>query len=513
MNRLWVRIALGFALVALAGILTVAFLVNRETATQVRSFVVQEQIASSGLPDRLSTYYTQHGSWAGVESILQPTQPAATPAATATPATATSDQHPGAGGRFGNGSAGGAHSGSGNGAGSGRNGPALTLTDSSGQVIYSESAHETETRVTPQALTDALPITANGKTVGYLIVTTPGTTTLTVPATNFVAQINQSLITAGLVALGLALLLGLLIARGFVAPLRHLATASQRIANGALDQRVPVKGPEEIRHLARTFNEMAASLHESERQRQSMVADIAHELRTPLSVIQGNLRALLDDVYPLEKREIATIYDETLMLGRLVTDLHSLALAESGHLNLDLQPTSIETVVRKSAALFSELAAEKGIALDVAVQRELPPVLIDSDRTMQILHNLLMNSLRHTPQGGRIAITVAPEESTHKPVLRITVKDTGPGISAEDLPHVFERFWRSERSRSREHGGSGLGLAIASALTREQGGEIGVASVPGEGSAFWFTVPVVRAVSPSVERGQRAPACASDING
>jgi two-component system OmpR family sensor kinase/two-component system sensor histidine kinase BaeS len=495
-----------FGLVTLVGIITVALLVNQRTTSQVRTFVVQEQVVSSGLLQQLSAYYTTHGSWDGVESILPsaqgggsasatsgPVQPTATPS----PEQSTAmDQHGGYGYHGGSGSDAGTESqdppmGAGH---MGHNGASMELTDSSGHVIYSGSGTSPTTQATQQALQDALPVTSDGKTVGYLIVTTPGNAALSAPATKFLEVANRSLIEAGIIAGLLGILFGILIARGLSSPLRRLAVAAERISEGAFDQRVPVRGSTEIAHLAHAFNSMATSLNESERQRQSMVADIAHELRTPLSVIQGNLRALLDDVYPLDKSEIATIYDETLMLGRLVSDLHNLAQAESGHLNLNTQPAELTPVVQRSAALFSEAAAEKGISVSVLAPEDLPRVTIDSDRTAQILHNLLANALRHTPEGGRITLVVEPrmavEGSREPEALRISVSDTGPGIAAEDLPHVFERFWRSEHSRSREHGGSGLGLAIARALARGQGGDIGVESAPGRGTTFWFTVPV-----------------------
>ncbi|MCZ7568324.1 MAG: ATP-binding protein [Ardenticatenaceae bacterium] len=300
------------------------------------------------------------------------------------------------------------------------------------------------------------------------------------------------------------MLLGLAIARGVSAPLRRLAIAARRISKGELDQRVPVGGTEEIVDLAQAFNEMAGSLQQAARLRRNLVADIAHELRTPLSVLQGNLQAILDDVYPLEKSEVATIYDETLILSRLVSDLHELAQAEAGQLSLNIRPVEIGPVVERVVALFEEPAAEKGTALTLALPSDLPPVRADPDRTRQVIYNLLANALRHTPAGSQVAIQVEwprpldEASSSHPPAmrqrpaaLRVSVIDTGPGIPAQDLPHVFDRFWRADQARVRENGGAGLGLAIAKQLVEAQGGQIGVQSEVGRGSQFWFTLLVV----------------------
>jgi two-component system OmpR family sensor kinase/two-component system sensor histidine kinase BaeS len=336
-------------------------------------------------------------------------------------------------------------------------------------------------------------------------------------------QFNLSLWQASLIAGGLGMLLGLGIARGLSAPLARLATAARHISRGDLSQRVPVSGSDEVADLARAFNEMATGLEQAETLRRNMVADIAHELRTPLTVIQGNLQALLDEVYPLEKSEIAAVYDETLILNRLVNDLRELAQAEAGQLSLNLQPVALTPLVKAAAELFEELAREKKINLNLILPTDLPPVLADSDRVRQVLHNLLANALHHTPEGGVIGVVVdrpaefeqggrgAEEQESNmsslggrRPALslangsaisgqlRVTITDTGAGISAEDLPHVFNRFWRADKSRSREQGGSGLGLAIARQLIEAQGGHIGVESesVPGRGSRFWFTLPV-----------------------
>jgi two-component system OmpR family sensor kinase/two-component system sensor histidine kinase BaeS len=328
---------------------------------------------------------------------------------------------------------------------------------------------------------------------------------LTPSAQAFLDQINRVLLQAGLVAGVLAVLMGIIIARGLTAPLGRLAAAARRISRGKLDQQVQVKGADEVTDLAQAFNEMATNLREAESLRRNMVADIAHELRTPLSVMQGNLQAILDDVYPLDKAEIAAIYDETLILSRLIKDLRELAQAEAGQLSLNIQPTELAPLVEGAADLFAELAREKEITLEVTLPDSLPNVAADPDRVRQIVHNLLTNALRHTPAEGAIQISIDPQveplahdgqQTAVSGYVCISVSDTGHGIPAEDLPHVFDRFWRADKSRSREYGGSGLGLAIARQLVEAQGGQIGVESegVSGKGSRFWFTLPSLAAI-------------------
>lgn len=464
MNRLWVRLSLAFAAVTLVGILAVAALANREVATQLPNFVAQQQVVDSGLTDDLATYYTDHGSWDSVATVFATFHP---------------------------------RSGSGNGRGIGSSGMTLTLADTQGKIVYTTASATTQ-QLTSAEQASAIAITALGGTVGYLQVTTPQQSSLTATAQRFLSQINQSLLYGGLIAGIVGLLLGLAIAYGLSLPLRRLEGAARRIARGELEQRVSLEGPREVVLLAESFNDMAASLQRSERQRQQLVADVSHELRTPLTVLQGNLRALLDGVYPLQQSEIAALYDETLLLGRLVEDLGELTRAETGQLRLDVRPVPLGPIIEQATALFREITDEKGIVLIAEIPATLPLVLADPDRTGQVVHNLLANAARYTPAGGQITVTVAPVEAPESgtrqippaSVVRVTVADTGSGIAPDDLPHIFERFWRADRSRSREQGGSGLGLAIARALVEAQGGRIGAESTLGSGSRFWLTIPV-----------------------
>jgi two-component system OmpR family sensor kinase/two-component system sensor histidine kinase BaeS len=476
MKRLWVQLALAFAFVSILSVVTVGLLTNRQTSASFRSFLAQEQIQESGLVDRLAEHYAARGSWDGVDQVF------------------AAERAPGAG----------PGQGMGMGRGMMRGAPGIVLADTRGNVVY-EATGNGAPALQAAEMRAAVPVVVQDTPVGYLTVRGGNSATLPPAARVYLDQVNRSLIQAGLIAGMLGAVLGLLIARGLAAPLGHLADAAQRIAQGDLAQRVPVAGAAEVTEAATSFNEMADSLQRSEELRRGMVADIAHELRTPLTVVQGNLRAILDDVYPLEKAEIATIYDETLMLRRLVEDLRDLASADAGQLRLNCQPVALPRLIEQVASLFSAPAQENEVTITHDCPDDLPPALADPERVGQVLRNLVANALRYTPAGGVITMTAhlltgdqreargdqtAQASSGKESWFIVTVEDTGSGIASEDLAHVFERFWRADRSRARGQGGSGLGLAIARQIVQAHGGQIGVTSHPGQGTRFWLTLPV-----------------------
>jgi heavy metal sensor kinase len=281
-------------------------------------------------------------------------------------------------------------------------------------------------------------------------------------------------------------IIGIITARGLTAPLDRLAEAAQAIGAQDLSRRVQVKGSVEIRAVAQAFNDMAAALEEAETLRSNLLADVAHELRTPLTVIQGNLRAILDDVYELDKAEIARLYEQTRHLTRLVNDLRELAQAEAHKLPLSLATVDVASWVQETTAAFHPIAEAEGITLRCEIIGEPPRLVADKARLTQSLHNLLYNAVQHTPRGGTITIQV--EQHQDKVCLR--VQDTGAGIAPEHLDQVFDRFYRTDRARSRDTGGTGLGLAIVRAIVQAHGGEVTAQSAgAGRGSIFTIQLP------------------------
>jgi two-component system OmpR family sensor kinase/two-component system sensor histidine kinase BaeS len=302
----------------------------------------------------------------------------------------------------------------------------------------------------------------------------------------------------GFLSLGLAigvgsLIVGLFLSRGMSRPLTNLTAATRAVAAGDLGVRVPVHHPGELGELAGAFNAMAEDLARADELRRNMTADVAHELRTPLSVIRGKLEGVLDGVYPATPEHLEPILEETKLLTHLVEDLHLLAQAEAGQLVLEKRSMDIGDSLRDAHVNFSPQASDRGVTLALDLPPALPRVLADWRRIAQVLGNLLTNALRHTPEGGCVTLSAAlvppPEGETGASTVEVTVTDTGTGIPAEDLPFIFERFWRGARSRSRAGSGSGLGLAIAKQLVEMHGGGIHVESAPGEGSKFRFTLP------------------------
>jgi two-component system OmpR family sensor kinase/two-component system sensor histidine kinase BaeS len=450
MNKLWLRLALAFLLISALSVGAVAFFANRQVEAQFQRYVVMSRVTEQGLDASLAAYYAQAGTWDGVEGVLNEARPGR--------------GFGGMGGMMGR--------------------AEILVADAQGRIVA--PASQAGTTLTAAERDIAVPVRVEGQIAGYVLMQTPANMQFTAAAQAFLAQINQSLLLAALIAAIAGALLGVVIARGVSKPLSALAAAARRVEQGKLNERVPVTGSEEVANLATAFNEMTGALQHNEQLRRNMAADIAHELRTPLTVMQGNLRAILDDVYPLSKHEVALIYDETITLSRLVSDLRDVSLAEAGQLSLKLVSQPIAPQIERAVQHWRELYESKGVALEVTLADALPAVQIDQDRLAQVLNNLLANALRHTPAHGRVAIVATHEGA----VVRVTLRDSGAGISPDDAPHVFDRFWRTDESRSRESGGSGLGLAIARQVVEAMHGQIGVKRENGAGACFWFTLPV-----------------------
>ena len=473
MNRLWVQLTLAFALVILVAVAAIGLLADLTAGQAFRQYLSYGDIARfQNLTDNLSNYYEANGSWDGVEQILSQVRIVPAPAAPAP----GMDRRPGTLDWM-------------------NDQVTIIFADVDRNVLYDSASGAPDGKLTRTERAAAQEILVEDQVVGYLVVSRPLQSAILGPLEQaFVVRLRWLLVIGGLLAGVLGVLLGLALSRNLTAPLQRLAVAARAVARRDFSQRVEVEGSAEIAEVAQAFNEMTSALERSEAQRQNMVADVAHELRTPLSVVQGNLRAILDDVFPLDKTEISRLYDETRLLSRLVDDLRELALADAGQLRLNLQTTDAGRVIRTLADNLSIVAEAQEVALEVQVPDELVPVRADPDRLAQVLRNLLVNALHHTGPGGRIVVSARQAGDA----IQVSVADTGEGIAPEDLPHVFERLWRADRARSfsRQAGAerwarrSGLGLSVAQSLIEAQGGHIWVESELGRGSTFHFTVPL-----------------------
>jgi two-component system, OmpR family, sensor histidine kinase BaeS len=272
-----------------------------------------------------------------------------------------------------------------------------------------------------------------------------------------------------------------------VRPVRDLTGAARVIARGGTPPPVPVHGQDEVAELARAFNRMTERLALDEEQRRRLFAGVAHELRTPLSVVQGTLEGMLDRVLEPTPERIATLHSQTLLLARLITDLRDLSLAQAGQLQLNVRPVDAGPVVRETLEAMAPLAEERHVGLRADVPHILPRIDADPDRLRQIVQNLVENAIRYTPPGGEVRVTMDAAPATG--AVRLAIADTGVGIDAGDLPHLFRHFYRTDQSRTRASGGTGLGLAIVKSLVEAHGGRVDVESAVGKGSTFTITFP------------------------
>jgi len=472
MRSLRVKLALAFLLVVVLAVGMVALLANRATRREFETYIRYGLAGPSAeIVAALARFYAAQGSWQGVDAYL-----------------------PGivSGGR-----------GQGQGMGMGAASFAYIVADADGAVVASTETGEPGRRLSRAELRRGVAITVGGHQVGTLLVQGEAGRSLGMREQRFLDDVNRALVMGGVLTAALAAALGLWLAGRLTSPLRRLGEAARCIAAGNLSCRVEIGGQDEIGVLGRTFNQMAESLQRAETARRQMISDIAHELRTPLTIIRGHLEALKDGVFPSTPENLDIMYDEAILLERLVRDLQELALAEAGQLSLDRQPEDPAALLAATVRRFQPQAAEKGLRLELELPDALPLIPMDVQRVGQVLGNLIANAIRHTPSGGAIRVRAGwisrqSELPSHGalwpslptlPFLAVYVSDTGEGIPPEDLPHVFDRFYRADRSRARATGGSGLGLTIAQQLVRAHGGDIGVQSRPGEGTTFAFTLP------------------------
>lgn len=326
----------------------------------------------------------------------------------------------------------------------------------------------------------AYPIEIRNKLIGWLIpIRLDTAATANSPEQIFLAGVNRALLISGAISLALALLLGGFFARSMTQSLRQVTEGTQRIAQGELGYQVQVTSDDEVGELASAFNQMSTDLQKSSQARQQMTADIAHDLRTPLSVLLGYTEALSDGKLEGAPDVYAVMHMETQHLKRLIDDLRTLSLADAGELPLNKELCQPEALLQRTAAAMRPQAEAQGVQLQVQADPDLPHISVDPERIAQVLGNLVANALRYTSENGEIRLSARSEAGK----LILEVKDTGAGINPEDLPHIFNRFYRGSKSRY-PNGEAGLGLAIAKSLVEAHGGKISVESHPGHGARF-----------------------------
>jgi signal transduction histidine kinase len=467
-KSLYWKLTLAFILVAFITTALVAVFIRITSADSLSQLIIQQQ--RSSLNQALVDYYSTYGSWNGIANAWQQLQSQSGPIS------------------FMNGpSQGRGPAGGGRGSNSRDLRGLFGLADERGVVIVGIDPHSPSgTKLAANFLDSGSPILVNGKQVGVILTSNQQLGFLPDEAL-FLEHTNQALVFAILGALVIALILGIFLARTLTLPLRALTAATQRIAQGELDQQVKVTSQDEIGKLAEAFNRMSQEVVRVNQLRRRMTADIAHDLRTPLTVIGGYIESMRDGVLAPTPERLSLIYAETERLQNMVGDLRMLSQVDAGELALNPQRISPKPMLERVALVFEHKAEKQGVTLFVDAVEPLPEILVDEARLMQVMDNLLGNALRYTSPGGKIMLSAQPANEK----LVLTVKDTGRGIATEELPFIFDRFYRADPSRHSDTGESGLGLAIVKALVEAQGGRAWAESVQGKGTSIHLEFPVL----------------------
>jgi two-component system sensor histidine kinase BaeS len=442
--RLATKILLAFSLLLATTLLAVVFFTTRAAPREVRGAMSQAGMMPDNLLAReLAAYYSANRSWSGAETVLFQPGPMQS-----------------------------IHTGR------------ILVVDAGGTVVIDTAGNLVGKKFSGFPGSSAFPIESGGQAVGKLV-------TFDQPQQGvwegpLLFAVNRVLLWTAITAGAAGIVIALILSRSLTSPLRNLRAATQRFARGERDLKLPAPSGDEVGDLTRSFQGMMDEVGRQEKLRKEMSADISHELRTPLSVIRANLDALADGVYPLTRENLAPIRDSAELLDRLVEDLRTLELVDAGQLALERSDVDCARLLRRIAARFAPQAEARSQRIEAAPAEDLPPADADPQRLEQILGNLIGNALRHTPDGGEIRLGASAEGGA----LRITVEDSGPGIPAESLERVFERFYRLDAGRSRAEGGSGLGLAIARKLAEAHGGTLTAQNREAGGARFILTLPV-----------------------
>ena len=442
MRSLTLKLVFAFLTIGLISVAIVVLLARQNTRDEFNRFVIDRR--GDDLVTQLTEYYESTGSWNGVQNTIT---------TSSTPPPSPRPLY-------------------------------FTIADSSGYAIITGGGFQTGDLIPQQQLSLGIPISTNGKTVGILIMSRvpfPGNSR----EEEFIQRVNMLLLYSALGASLVALFLGILLSRTLTRPIRELTHATHAIAQGDYDQQVTIHSRDELGELAQAFNKMSSELARSINARKQMTADIAHELRTPLSLILGHAEAVHDGVLPPTNENFEIIREEAGRLEHLVDDLRTLSLADAGELSVQPEIIAPDRLLQEVATIYRYQVQKKNVTLDVETASPLPNIEVDPGRLTQVLTNLLDNALRHTPEGGHIILAASPTPDG----VELSVRDSGPGLAASELERIFDRFYRADASRTRGDGGSGLGLAIAKSIVQAHNGSIRAESEEGKGLKMIITLP------------------------
>src|SRR5688500_15329606 len=442
MRSISTKLILAFLGIGIISVTIIAFTALANTRSEFLRFLSDRN--QSDIAEDLRIYYLNTGSWEGADTVFR-----------------------------GNGLSNALHP-------PGERGPKryrpFVLTDQNGVVLVANDRYKAGDKMSASNVEQGVPITRNGKIVGVLV-------PISVPFEGdprevaFIDRTKTLLIYSALIGSVIALLLGIFLSRTLTRPLRELTQATHAVSEGDFSQQVQIRSNDELGELAKAFNKMSIELSRSVNTRRQMTADIAHELRTPLSLILGHAEAVHDGVLPPTRENFEIIREEATRLEHLVDDLRILSLADAGELTINLQPIEPERLLQEVAALYQYQAQRMNITLDLDSAAPLSTIEVDPGRMTQVLTNILDNALHHTPEGGRIVLAAKQMQD----LIEISIQDSGSGITAQDANRIFDRFYRTDTSRQREDGGSGIRLALARPLSRAHGGQIKAESELGKG--------------------------------
>ncbi len=453
MRSISTKLILAFLSIGIISVAVIFVTATLNTRAQFIRFLSDQ--TQNDVVTQLSDYHQQYGSWEGVESVLHP-----------------DGDEPGMG--------------------PGPTGPnrrfyPFTLTTENGRVLVPNGGYHSGDQVPQQELAQGITITEDDKVIGVLVpIPTPFQGRPR--EVEFLDRTNRILLYGALIGAVIALLLGIFLSRTLTRPIRELTQATHAVSEGDLSQQVPVRSSDELGELAQAFNRMSSELSRSVNSRKQMTADIAHELRTPLSLILGHAEAVHDGVLPPSRENFEIIREEATRLEHLVNDLRILSLADAGELSIVPQIIEPGQLLQEVVGIYQYHTQSKNITLDLDIATPLSNIEVDPGRMTQVLTNILDNALRHTPDGGRIVLSAQDTEDW----VELAIQDSGPGLKAEDLDRIFDRFYRTDTSRQRDGdvpGGSGLGLAIARSIVQAHGGQLSAQSEAGKGLKVIVRLP------------------------